>query len=116
MKVKKLTAGACVFALALGSTAPAFAHDCAVAKKPPTAGSVAVVNIENGEFTPLKKNPFGAKDNAHGGFITLTDGTQSVSTFMHAPQGVLPPSREGGSQYNCDGKGLDSLSVCFGGE
>jgi hypothetical protein len=28
---------------------------------------------------------------------------------------VLPPAREGGSQHNCDGKGIDSLEVCFGG-
>ena len=29
---KKLTAGACVLALTLGTAAPALAHDCAVAK------------------------------------------------------------------------------------
>lgn len=116
MKARKLTAGVCVFALALalGSAAPAFAHDCAVAKKPAKAGAVGIVDIRDDSFTPLKKNP-GSPDKPHGGFIALTDGTQSVSTFLHAPQGVLPPSREGGSQYNCDGKGLDSLSVCFGG-
>jgi hypothetical protein len=37
-----------------------------------------------------------------------------VSTFLHAPGGVLPPAREGGAQHNCDGKGIDSLEVCFG--
>ena len=31
------------------------------------------------------------------------------------PAGVLPPAREGGSQHNCDGKGIDSLEVCFDG-
>lgn len=113
MKARKLTAGACVFALALGSAAPALAHDCAVAKKPATAGAVGVVDIRDGSFTPLKNNP-GTEDKSHGGFIALTDGTQTVSTFLHAPQGVLPPAREGGSQHNCDGKGLDALSVCFG--
>ena len=110
---KKLTAGACVLALTLGTAAPALAHDCAVAKKPATAGAVGIVNVTNDEFTPLKPNP-GNEDKAHGGFIALTDGTQSVSTFLHAPEGVLPPTREGGSQYNCDGKGLEALSVCFG--
>ncbi len=112
---RKLTAGVCVAALTLGSAAPAYAHDCTVAKKPATAGAVGIVDVttEEGEFTPLKKNP-GTPERPHGGFIALTDGTQTTSTFLHAPQGVLPPTREGGSQYNCDGKGLDALSVCFG--
>lgn len=115
MKAKKLTAGVCVFALALGSAAPAFAHDCSVAKKPANAGAVGVVDVTTDEFTPLKNNP-GTEDKPHGGFIALTDGGEfTTSTFLHAPRGVLPPSREGGSQYDCDGKGLDSLSVCFGG-
>ena len=43
-----------------------------------------------------------------------SDGTNTVSTFLHAPQGVLPPVRPGGPQDNCDGKGLDSLEECFG--
>jgi hypothetical protein len=114
MKIKKLTAGACVFALAMGSAAPAFAFDCAVAKKPATAGAVGVVDVTTGEFTPLKNNP-GTEDQTHGGFIALTDGENfSTSTFAHAPEGVLPPVREGGPQSNCDGKGLDSLEACFG--
>ena len=45
-----------------------------------------------------------------------TDGAGfSTSVFVRAPGGVLPPAREGGSQYNCDGKGIDALEVCFGG-
>ena len=50
------------------------------------------------------------------------ESTRSVATAMegvhyvlHAPQGVLPPVREGGPQANCDGKGLDSLEHCLGG-
>lgn len=114
MDGRKLTAGVCVFALALGSAAPALAHDCSVAKKPAQAGAVGEYNFATDEFTPLKKNP--GSDKPHGAFVAFTDGdTISTSTFLHAPQGVLPPSREGGSQYNCDGKGLDTLSVCFGG-
>jgi len=112
MDVRKLTAGVCVFALALGSAAPALAHDCSVAKKPAKAGAVGIVDADD-NFTPLKPNP-GDQNKPHGGFVAFTDGEQSASTFLHAPQGVLPPSREGGSQYNCDGKGLDTLSVCFG--
>ena len=111
---KKLTAGACVFALAMSMAAPVFAHDCTVANKPPTAGAVGIVDINTGEFTPLKNNP-GTEDKTHGAFIALTDGEFTTSTFVHPPQGVLPPAREGGSQHNCDGKGIDSLEVCFGG-
>jgi len=52
-----------------------------------------------------------------GSIIVLTDG-QSVttSTFLHAPQGVLPPVRDGGAQADCDGKGLHSLELCLGGQ
>jgi hypothetical protein len=100
--------------LGLAIAAPAFAFDCYVAKKPPTAGAVGVVDITTDEFTPLKPN-FGTDEHPHGAFIALTDGGSiNVSTFLHAPGGVLPPAREGGAQHNCDGKGIDSLEVCFG--
>ena len=93
----------------------ALAFDCAVANKPAGAGAVGVVDITNGEFTPTKNNP-GTEEKPHGGFVVLTDGGDvSTSTFLHAPDGVLPPVRENGPQANCDGKGLESLEVCFGG-
>jgi hypothetical protein len=104
--------GAVVVALAVA--VPAQAFDCTVAKKPPTAGSVGVVDITTDEFRPLKSNP-GTEERPHGGFVTLTDGESTTSTFLHAPEGVLPPVREGGPQDNCDGKGLDSIEECFGG-
>jgi hypothetical protein len=105
--------GAVLLALALA--VPAQAFDCTVAKKPPRAGSVGVVDITTGEFTPTKSNP-GTEEKPHGGFVVLTDGDEiTTSTFLHAPQGVLPPVREGGSQNNCDGKGLESLEQCLGG-
>jgi hypothetical protein len=117
MKVKKLTAGVCAFTLALGGAAPAaFAHDCFVAKKPAKAGSVVEVNVTNGDETVLKNNP-GTEEQPHGGFVALTDGGEfSESTFVHAPDGVIPAAREGGPQYNCDGKGLDAFSACGFGE
>ena len=111
---RKLAALLLACATALVLAVPAFAFDCTVAKKPPTAGAVALININTGETTFLKKNP-GTDDHPHGAFIALTDGNITVSTFAHAPGGVLPPAREGGSQHNCDGKGIDSLEVCFGG-
>ena len=111
---RKLAALLLASASALTLAVPAFAHDCTVARKPPTAGAVAIVNINTGATTFLKKNP-GTEEKPHGAFIALTDGNFSTSTFIHAPGGVLPPAREGGSQHNCDGKGIDSLEVCFGG-
>jgi hypothetical protein len=98
--------------LVLVVAAPAFGFDCAVAKKPTTAGAVGIVDADD-NFTPLKPNP-GTEERPHGGFVVFTDGTISASTFLHAPGGVLPPVREGGPQENCDGKGLEALHVCFG--
>jgi hypothetical protein len=100
--------------LALVVAVPAFGFDCSVAKRPPTAGAVGIVDVTTDEFTPLKPNP-GTDEHPHGGFIALTDGEITFSTFLHAPGGVLPPVRSGGPQDNCDGKGLDSLEECFGG-
>jgi hypothetical protein len=111
---RKLAALLLACGTALTLAVPALAFDCTVAKKPPTAGAVGIVNITTDEFTPLKKNP-GTEEKPHGAFVALTDGSISVSTFLHAPGGVLPPAREDGSQHNCDGKGIDSLEVCFGG-
>jgi hypothetical protein len=112
MRLKSLApVGAVVLALSLA--VPAYAHDCTVAKKPATAGAVGIVDA-NDNFTPLKKNP-GTEEHPHGAFVAFTDGEVSASTFVHAPGGVMPPVREGGPQHNCDGKGLESLEVCFGG-
>jgi len=107
----KLSAALGAVAVALGLAVPAQAFDCSVAKKPANAGAVGIVDITTGEFTPLKPNP-GTEEHMHGGFVALTDGENTASTFVHAPEGVLPPVREGGSQNNCDGKGLDSLEAC----
>jgi hypothetical protein len=111
LKVSALP-GAVLVALTLA--VPAQAFDCTVAKKPASAGAVGVVDVRTDEFTPTKNNP-GTEEKPHGGFVELTDGEASTSTFLHAPEGVLPPVREGGSQANCDGKGLDSIELCFGG-
>ena len=95
-------------ALTLGVTSPAYAWDCIVAKKPATAGAVGVVG-ENDSFTPLKKNP-GTPEKPHGAFIAVGDST---SIYV---RGLRPPVTEGGSQHDCDGKGLDSAEVCFGSQ
>ena len=100
-------------ALALVLAVPAFAFDCSVAKKPPLAGAVGVVDTSTEEFTPLKPNP-GTETHPHGGFVALEFGDFTTSTFLHAPDGVLPPVRSGGPQDDCDGKGLDSIEECLG--
>ena len=100
--------------LALVLAVPALAFDCSVAKKPPLAGAVGVVDTSTGEFTPTKPNP-GTEEQPHGGFVALEFGGFTTSTFLHAPDGVLPPVRSGGPQDNCDGKGLDSIEECLGG-
>ena len=102
-----------ITALALVLAVPASAFDCSVAKKPPLAGAVGVVDTSTGEFTPLKPNP-GTEEQPHGGFVALQFGEMTTSTFLHAPGGVLPPVRSGGPQDNCDGKGLDSIEECLG--
>lgn len=112
MQVRKSLFAAVMAAGILATTAgSALAYDCIPANKPTGAGSVGTVNIVTGEAT-AKVNPQGKET---GGFITVTDGEVSADTFIHAPDGVLPPVREGGSQHNCDGKGLDSGEACYGG-
>lgn len=106
----KLSAVVAVVALALAVAVPASAFDCTVAKKPARAGSVGVID-NNGDFIPSKNNP-GTEERPHGAFVEFQTGATTTSTFLHAPQGVMPPVREGGSQANCDGKGLDSIELC----
>ena len=101
---------------ALAVAVPAFAFDCHVAKKPTGAGSAATISAETGEVIALNKPNPGNEDQTHGGFITIDFGDAGqFDTFAHAPQGVLPPVREGGPQDNCDGQGLDSIEACLSG-
>jgi hypothetical protein len=112
MRLRSLCVASIVAAVAaLTWAVPAFAIDCFVAKKPIGAGSA--VTFSGGGVTPNKPNP-GTEEQTHGGFITFADGEQ-FDNFAHAPQGVLPPVREGGVQHNCNGKGLDSTEACGGG-
>jgi hypothetical protein len=86
----RLSALLCIAAAALAYAVPAYAFDCTVAKKPAQAGAVGIVDVTTGEFTPLKRNP-GTDEQAHGGFVALTDGVNSTSTFLHAPGGGCCP-------------------------
>jgi hypothetical protein len=125
---RTLVALAVSTALLTATAAQAFADDCTVANKPAGAGSVGTVNLDTGAFTPAKANP-GTEARPHGAFVTLTGttpggGTLTADTFVHAPTkaqaptaepGVNPGATEQESQgRGCDGKGLDTLSACFG--
>ncbi len=116
MRLRSLGVASIVAAVAAVVVAvPALAFDCTVAKKPTGAGSAATVSTSTGSVIPNKPNP-GTQEQIHGGFVTLDfGGGVQADTFVHAHQGVLPPVQEGGSQHNCDGKGLDSIEVCLGG-
>ena len=111
-----------LIALALGGFASfalvgqALAFDCSVARKPPAAGSAAIVDPDTGEVIEFLKSHPGDDEHIHGGFIEFAVGEDAVSTFVHAPDGELPPVREGGPQHGCDGKGLDTIGVCLGFE
>jgi len=113
MHQRVLVAAAAALA-SLAFAVPALAFDCTVARKPPLAGAVAVIDVttEPEQITFLKPNP-GTEEHLHGGFVAFTANGVTASTFVHAPDGVLPPVREGGPQDDCDGKGLDSIEVCF---
>ncbi|MPZ98014.1 MAG: hypothetical protein GEU80_01540 [Dehalococcoidia bacterium] len=86
------------------------AFDCFIANKPVGAGSVGTETSTG--FVPNKPNP-GNEEQPHGAFVSFEEGGETYEVFIH---GLLPPVREGGSQANCDGKGIDSLEACFGGE
>jgi hypothetical protein len=117
MRFRRLGAGVIVTGVAAFAAAvPAFAFDCNVAKKPTGAGSAATISAATGDVISLNKPNPGTEEQIHGGFITVDfGGAGQFDTFVHAPQGVLPPVREGGVQDNCDGKGLDAIEVCLGG-
>lgn len=105
---RKTLVGITAVIVTFGAASPAQAWDCIVAKKPATAGAVGVDS--DGSFTPLKNNP-GTPDKPHGAFIAIGEGDDATSVYI---RGMLPPVTEGGSQHDCDGKGLDSGEVCFG--
>jgi hypothetical protein len=108
MRLRSLVVASLVVGVAaLAVAVPASAFDCMVANKPTGAGSAAT-EISPGNFVGNKPNP-GTEEQTHGGFVTELEG---FDTFVHAPQGVLPPAREGGAQFNCDGKGLDVIHLC----
>ena len=90
-------------ALALAVVSPTFAHECENANKPAGAGSVGTYDVTTGEFTPSGQ--------PNGGFMTVTDGTESAEVFIH---GTLPePAMNAGPGDDpCDGVGVDNALDC----
>jgi len=85
---------------------PASAHDCVNTQRAGKGGIVGTYDVATDTFTPS-----GAKGNPAFVKIVLPDGS-STYLFVHsggpANDGVVPGAK------NCDGKGLDLLSLCFG--
>jgi hypothetical protein len=108
--------------MCVAGVAPAFAHDCFNPNKTVGAGSNGVVTLDaNGEeasFTPT--------GNGNGGFITIDANAVApavvvdVKTFGgnkgHGQDGVAGPGAEKAGARACDGKGIDYIEACFGGE
>lgn len=113
-RVKKALVATITAVSILATTAgAALAADCVVANKPDGAGVAATFEVTTHTLTVTRSTPNGQ---IAGGFGTVTvNGIPITDSFVHAPDGVLPPTREGGPAYDCDGKGLDSIEACMGG-
>jgi hypothetical protein len=123
LNLRRITVGAGVaIAVSTLGAAPAFAHDCFNPNKPIGAGSKGVVTLDaNGEeesFTPT--------GNGNGGFVTIDANAVApgvvvdVKTFGGnkgpGQDGVAGPGAEKAGGKGCDGKGIDYIEACFGGE
>ena len=90
------------------SAAPALAHECFnTQKKAGSGGTVGVYDIATDTFTPT-----GAKGNPTFVEVRFPDGSSGF-VFIHnaaGKDGVI------GGAKDCDGKGLDNFTACFGGE
>jgi hypothetical protein len=85
---------------------PASAHDCFITYRAPASGGiVGIIDAATGSFTPTGRN---------GAFVKVVfpDGS-AVYGFAHSAgeihDYVLPAAN------NCDGRGIESAEVCFGG-
>ena len=118
--MKKLIVGG---ALALGVMAApmvASAHDCFNPTKTTGAGSKTLVTLdaEGGETVT-------DTGNGNGGFVTVDANAlvPGVVVDIHTfgdhgggQDGVAGPGAEKAGDRACDGKGLDYIEACFGGE
>ncbi len=101
------TTGATIGALAL-FTGPALAHECFnTQKRAGSGGTVGTYDVESDTFTPS-----GTKGNPAFVEIVFPDGSSGF-VFIHSASEVngfvIPGAKD------CDGKGLDNFSACFGG-
>jgi hypothetical protein len=123
-KLRKLAAGAAVAVAVLGTSSPAWAHDCFNPQKnahAPTAG----VNYTIVGFDPVAGEPIFEQTGpgkGSGGFAALSPevtgapDTLYVHTLGNTHSGHEevggPGSQTAG--HACDGKGIDYLDACFG--
>ena len=118
---KLLVGGALTLVSVTGVAAPAFAHDCFNPTKTTGAGSKGVVTLDetgDGSFTPT------GPGKGKGGFITIDANAlvPGVVVDVHSfgnggpKDGVAGPGAEKAGAKGCDGKGIDYVEACFGGE
>ena len=108
MSVRRLGAGTLLaLALVVGSSGAASAHDCFNTQRSGEGGVAGTIDVITGVFTPS-----GAPGNPAFVKVILPDGSM-VYGFEHSAgpnhDYVVPGAK------NCDGKGLDLGSACFGG-
>ncbi len=107
---KKALAGAgLATAIVIGTSAPAFAHDCINVSAKTTHASADTYDVATDTFTPS-----GAKGNKP--FVTIDATGVGGGTFLlylhNGPDGVLPAVE---SSDFCDAHGVTSIETCFGG-
>lgn len=110
MIVRRMAAAAGLAGLmVLGSTGAAFAHDCYnTQKKPGSGGAVGSFNVATGEEIIY---PSHGKSEPAFFEVIFPDGSSGF-VFIHSAKGT--DGVVAGAK-NCDQKGLDSFSACFGG-
>ena len=108
MLVRRLGAGAALaLAMVVGSSGAALAHNCINTQRSGDGGVAGTIDAATGTFTPS-----GAPGNPTFVKVILPDGSV-IYGFEHsggAKNGYVVPGAK-----DCDGKGLDLASACFGG-
>ena len=122
MNLRRITVGAGVaIAVSTLGAAPAFAHDCFNPNKTGGAGvNYTITNFdpETGEPTFTQTGP----GKGQGGFAaidpSLTGGVEGIEVHIvgNNPHGVAGGPGSQTAEHACDGKGIDYLEACFGGE
>ena len=115
-----LIGGAIVLISVVGVAAPASAHDCFNPTKTTGAGSKTLVTLDSDGNEESVETTGSGK----GGFVTIDANAVApgvvvdIHTFGNGgpKDGVVGPGAEKAGAKGCDGKGMDYVETCFGGE